>query len=100
MAPLFHFFSTSRRPTYTSAPRDIERPSRSRHPKQAVQPFELPQFYMPYPARLNPHVERARAHSKKWAYAMGILGPGPDGEIWSEQAFDAHEGLGQANGFR
>jgi germacradienol/geosmin synthase len=32
-----------------------------------MQPFELPEFYMPYPARLNPNVERAREHSKAWA---------------------------------
>ena len=28
-----------------------------------TQPFELPHFYMPYPARLNPHLDEARAHT-------------------------------------
>ena len=39
-----------------------------------MQPFELPDFYTPYPARLNPSLEHARSHSKAWAYEMGILG--------------------------
>ena len=38
-----------------------------------TQPFELPDFYMPYPARLNPHLEGARAHTKQWARQMGML---------------------------
>ena len=55
-------------------------------------PFELPDFYMPYPARLNPHLERARKHSKAWAYEVGILGSEKDDKgavIWSERKFDA-----------
>jgi hypothetical protein len=38
-----------------------------------MQPFKLPEFYMPWPARLNPNLEAARVHSKAWAYQMGIL---------------------------
>jgi germacradienol/geosmin synthase len=56
------------------------------------QPFELPVFYTPYPARLNPGLETARAHTKRWAYETGILGPPGDAEtpeVWSESAFDA-----------
>jgi germacradienol/geosmin synthase len=52
-----------------------------------MQPFQLPEFYLPYPARLNPHVAAARAHSKEWAYEMGILGSG----IWTEEQYDAHD---------
>lgn len=52
------------------------------------QPFELPHFYMPYPARLNPHVEQARAHSTEWAHAMGMLeGSG----IWEQSDLEAHD---------
>ncbi|MGW0802258.1 terpene synthase family protein [Nonomuraea sp. NPDC002799] len=52
------------------------------------QPFELPDFYMPYPARLNPHLEEARAHSKKWARDLGMLeGSG----VWEEDDLDAHD---------
>jgi germacradienol/geosmin synthase len=36
------------------------------------QPFELPHFYLPHPARLNPHLDEARAHSTTWARA-GLL---------------------------
>ncbi|MET8017821.1 family 2 encapsulin nanocompartment cargo protein terpene cyclase [Streptomyces decoyicus] len=53
-----------------------------------TQPFELPHFYTPYPARLNPHLETARTHSKKWARTMGMLeGSG----IWEEKDLDAHD---------
>ncbi|MFF3440143.1 family 2 encapsulin nanocompartment cargo protein terpene cyclase [Streptosporangium sp. NPDC002721] len=52
-----------------------------------MQPFELPDFYLPYPARLNPHVETAREHTRAWAYDMGILDPGLG--IWDEHKLDA-----------
>ncbi|QXJ21610.1 germacradienol/geosmin synthase [Actinomadura graeca] len=57
-----------------------------------MQPFELPDFYVPYPARLNPHLEGARAHSTAWARAMGMLDdtrdPGTP-EIWDGPALAA-----------
>ncbi|GAA3056341.1 germacradienol/geosmin synthase Cyc2 [Streptomyces glomeratus] len=53
-----------------------------------TQPFELPHFYMPYPARLNPHLDEARAHSTQWARAMGMLeGSG----IWEQSDLEAHD---------
>ncbi|MBW5425786.1 germacradienol/geosmin synthase [Streptomyces sp. BG9H] len=53
-----------------------------------TQPFELPHFYMPYRARLNPHLEEARAHSSRWARDMGMLeGSG----IWEQSDLDAHD---------
>jgi germacradienol/geosmin synthase len=53
-----------------------------------AQPFELPEFYVPYPARLNPHLEGARAHSKEWARGMAMVeGSG----IWDEEDFDSHD---------
>ncbi|MEV0178617.1 germacradienol/geosmin synthase Cyc2 [Streptomyces sp. NPDC050625] len=53
-----------------------------------TQPFELPHFYMPYPARLNPHVEEARAHSTAWAREMGMLeGSG----VWEQADLEAHD---------
>ncbi|AKH86496.1 Geosmin synthase [Streptomyces sp. CNQ-509] len=52
------------------------------------QPFELPTFYLPWPARLNPHVEQARGHSRAWARGMGMLeGSG----IWDTADLDAHD---------
>ncbi|MGK5556901.1 terpene synthase family protein, partial [Actinomadura kijaniata] len=57
-----------------------------------MQPFALPDFYVPHPARINPHLERARAHTRAWARSMGMLDetrdPGtPD--IWDEAALEA-----------
>ncbi|MFD0019749.1 germacradienol/geosmin synthase [Streptomyces sp. NPDC058382] len=53
-----------------------------------AQPFTLPDFYVPYPARLNPHVEEARQHTKVWARAIGMLeGSG----IWEEKDLDSHD---------
>ncbi|AVH55914.1 MULTISPECIES: germacradienol/geosmin synthase Cyc2 [Streptomyces] len=53
-----------------------------------TKPFELPHFYMPYPARLNPHLDEARAHSVEWARGMGMLeGSG----IWEQSDLDAHD---------
>ncbi|MEV7199323.1 germacradienol/geosmin synthase Cyc2 [Streptomyces griseoluteus] len=53
-----------------------------------TQPFELPHFYMPYPARLNPHLDEARAHSTEWARGMGMLeGSG----IWDQADLEAHD---------
>ncbi|MFF3322480.1 germacradienol/geosmin synthase [Streptomyces sp. NPDC002889] len=52
------------------------------------QPFVLPDFYVPYPARLNPHVEEARRHTRTWARGMGMLeGSG----IWEESDLEAHD---------
>lgn len=56
------------------------------------QPFELPEFYMPYPARLNPSLEEARTHTKAWARALGMLdAPQPESGsvIWDEATFDS-----------
>ncbi|WP_086804183.1 germacradienol/geosmin synthase Cyc2 [Streptomyces caniscabiei] len=53
-----------------------------------TQPFELPHFYLPYPARLNPHLEEARTHSSTWAREMGMLeGSG----VWEQADLDAHD---------
>lgn len=58
------------------------------------QPFRLPEFYMPFPARLNPHVDGARAHTKAWSYEMGILGTPEQAKekaIWDEHDLDSHD---------
>jgi germacradienol/geosmin synthase len=57
-----------------------------------MQPFELPEFYMPYPARLNQHLEQARVHSKAWAYEMDMIDVPQGGtKIWDEHDFDSHD---------
>ncbi|GGX10145.1 terpene synthase family protein [Streptomyces chryseus] len=54
----------------------------------AQQPFTLPDFYVPYPARLNPHVDEARRHTREWARRMEMLeGSG----IWEERDLEAHD---------
>ncbi|MDQ3761627.1 MAG: germacradienol/geosmin synthase [Actinomycetota bacterium] len=57
-----------------------------------MQPYELPDFYMPYPARLNPHLDTARVHTKAWAREMGMLDAPQDesgANIWDEAKFDS-----------
>ncbi|MER6095812.1 terpene synthase family protein [Streptomyces sp. NPDC001728] len=52
------------------------------------QPFVMPDFYVPYPARLNPHVETARTHTRDWARVMGMLeGSG----VWEQEDLDSHD---------
>lgn len=47
---------------------------------------------MPYPARLNPNLERAREHSKAWACAMDMIDVPQEGTlIWDENDFDSHD---------
>ncbi len=56
------------------------------------QPFVLPEFYVPYPARLNPSLAGAREHSKAWAYAMDMIDVPQGGTvIWDEHDFDSHD---------
>ncbi|WP_338709629.1 germacradienol/geosmin synthase [Streptomyces virginiae] len=53
-----------------------------------TQPFQLPDFYVPYPARLNPHLEEARTHTKQWARDFAMLeGSG----VWEESDLDSHD---------
>ncbi len=55
-------------------------------------PFDLPEFYVPWPARLNPHLEEARERSKAWAREMGMIDVPRHGTvIWTEDDFDSHD---------
>lgn len=57
-----------------------------------MQSFDMPEFYMPYPARCNPHLEPARVHAKTWATQMGMLDSpqhGHGSDIWDERTFDS-----------
>jgi germacradienol/geosmin synthase len=54
----------------------------------AQQPFKLPEFYLPHPARLNPGLEGAREHTRAWAREMGMLeGSG----VWELQDLEDHD---------
>ena len=66
--------------------------SQTRGPTSPSQPFQLPEFYLPYQARLNPHLDAAREQGKRWAFDMGMLGApagSPGADIWSERKYDA-----------
>ncbi|MEU3274581.1 germacradienol/geosmin synthase [Saccharomonospora sp. NPDC006951] len=56
-----------------------------------MQAFTLPDFYLPYPARINPHLERSREHTMAWAERMGMLdAPAHDGGVvWTEDELAA-----------
>ncbi len=51
------------------------------------QPFVMPDFYVPHPARLNPHVEAARTHTRAWARERDAGGSG----VWEEHDLDSHD---------
>jgi germacradienol/geosmin synthase len=58
----------------------------------AAPPFELPGFYVPHPASLNPNLAAARAHSKQWAYSMDMVDVPQNGTvIWTEHDLDSHD---------
>jgi germacradienol/geosmin synthase len=51
-------------------------------------PYRLPDFYVPHPARINPHLERARVHTTAWARGMEMVeGSG----IWTIEDLEAHD---------
>ncbi|MDI2029444.1 germacradienol/geosmin synthase [Saccharopolyspora sp. TS4A08] len=51
--------------------------------------FRLPEFYLSYPARLNPNLQRAREHTKQWARRMEMIDVPQQGkEIWTEADLD------------
>lgn len=53
-----------------------------------AQPFELPEFYVPYPARLSPYVQHARVESTRWARDLGML---EGSDVWTEHDLAAHD---------
>ncbi|MFC0629354.1 terpene synthase family protein [Kribbella deserti] len=56
------------------------------------QPYELPKFYVPYPARVNPHLEATRAHSRAWAYEMDMIDVPQEGKVvWDAHDYDSHD---------
>ncbi|GAA5054265.1 terpene synthase family protein [Nocardia callitridis] len=56
-----------------------------------MRPFELPEFYLPYPPRLNPNVDRARAHARGWAEEMGFFEDQQGRHIWDETDLERHD---------
>jgi germacradienol/geosmin synthase len=55
-----------------------------------VGPLPLPEFHMPFPVRLSPHLDTARRHGLEWARAMGMFDSAPGvepGGVWRESRF-------------
>lgn len=51
-------------------------------------PRELPDLYVPFAARLNPHVDTARRHSRAWAEEMGMFAAEHGVSVWHESDYD------------
>ncbi|TWP54399.1 germacradienol/geosmin synthase [Lentzea tibetensis] len=57
-----------------------------------MQPFTLPEFYMPHPARLNPNLERARVHTRAWAREMDMIDVPQEGvAVWDADDLESHD---------
>ncbi|ANZ35793.1 Geosmin synthase [Lentzea guizhouensis] len=57
-----------------------------------MQPFQLPEFYTPHPARLNQHLDRARRHTRAWAREMDMVDVPQHGTpIWSGDDLESHD---------
>ena len=53
--------------------------------------FQIPSFYMPFPARVNPHLDETRPRVRAWAHSMGLLEPQHTDSHhggWSAEIFD------------
>jgi len=77
-------------------PRDTKRPGGLKTPEKVkdefTYEFEFPNFYMPFSAQVNPHLEAVRVHIKAWASAMGMLSPVEDTlnlGLWDDRRFDS-----------
>ncbi|HEX8868115.1 MAG TPA: germacradienol/geosmin synthase, partial [Lentzea sp.] len=57
-----------------------------------MQPFQLPEFYTPHPARLNQNLERARVHTRAWAREMDMIDVPQHGTvIWTGDDLESHD---------
>ncbi|MCT2592084.1 germacradienol/geosmin synthase [Streptomyces sp. N2-109] len=57
-------------------------------PCQPVGPSLLPDFFMPFPTRISPHLKGARRNIAEWAHRMGLLEPQPGipgSGVWDEE---------------
>ena len=67
------------------------------HPRalhKAVGPTKLPDFYMPFPTRMSPHLEPRARNTVDWARRMGMLDsiPGVPGlGLWNERRLAAFD---------
>jgi germacradienol/geosmin synthase len=59
----------------------------------------IPDLYMPYPARMSPHVEEVRAFLRRWFREMGITEafPGGPAVVWDEAMVNSVDSGGCAS---
>ncbi|MGW1375510.1 terpene synthase family protein [Streptomyces sp. NPDC002446] len=80
-----------RHPSPVPAP-SVQRPSGRPLGPTAFGAFTVPEFFMPYPERINPHLQATAEHARAWARRMGLftggLAPGT-APAWSESRYDA-----------
>ncbi|MBE9375456.1 germacradienol/geosmin synthase [Saccharopolyspora sp. HNM0983] len=56
-------------------------------PHEDVGPLPLPDFYLPFPLRMSPHLDASREHVVAWCRSVGILDPVvgvPGSHVWNE----------------
>jgi germacradienol/geosmin synthase len=60
-----------------------------RHPPfQGSGTFEMPELYMPFTLRMNPHLEAGRKQTKEWALSMGFADETANLALWTERSID------------
>lgn len=63
-------------------------------PFQRTGPSRLPDFDMPYPVTLSPHLDTARRATVDWGERMGMLEPQPGvpfSDVWSREALAGYD---------
>ncbi|APR82652.1 Germacradienol synthase [Minicystis rosea] len=63
-------------------------------PYHPVGPVTLPDFLMPYPLRMSPHLDAARRSTVTWCRSMGFLEPVPGlpgSGLWDEERLLAYD---------
>lgn len=79
--------SAARIPSTVAATMPQRLRSFSHVPHEDVGPLPLPDFYLPFPLRMSPHLDAAREHVVEWCRSVGILDPVvgiPGSHVWNE----------------
>ncbi len=76
---------------FLELPRGPKYPGRIKTPEEVKEDttldYEMPTFYMPYPAQLNPHADSARDECRVWAAEMGMFTEG----VWDAGTYDRYD---------
>jgi germacradienol/geosmin synthase len=65
----------------------------SHQPFKRLGTLAMPEFVMPYPVRVNVHLDQARRHTADWFGQVGIFEPCPgiSGIVWDRETFDVYD---------